>query len=108
MKHALQWGRPPTGILRESSEWVSQDYVLAEAYSMYEDSLCPCGCGYPRDLAWDEMMDGWFEVRQEVCYAKAAREQWEAEHAERNRDGELIDPPKKGALVYVADTRDEV
>lgn len=107
MKHALAWGKPPTGLLRHSNEWLEEDYILASAYSMWEDGLCPCGCGYPRNVAWDEGMDGWFEAREEVCYAKAARERWENEHSERNKDGSLRYPPKLGSMLYVADARVE-
>ena len=53
-------------------------------------------------------MDGWFEAREEVCYAKAAREQWENEHSERNKDGSLRYPPKPGSMLYVADARVEL
>ena len=53
-------------------------------------------------------MDGWFEAREEVCYAKAAREQWESEHSERSKDGSLRYPPKPGSMLYVADARVEL
>lgn len=44
-------------------------------------------------------MDGWYEVTEVVCYARAAREQWERE--QRGRNGEL----EPGVLVLVEDTR---
>lgn len=93
--------------MRRSSEWIPQDYELASAYSCYKDLLCPCGCGYMRDTAWDDTMDGWFETREVACYAKAAKERWEKDHSERNKNGDLISPPKEGSLVYVVDTRVE-
>nr|DAP97731.1 MAG TPA: Cytochrome C biogenesis protein [Caudoviricetes sp.] len=73
------------------------------AYSEYEATLCPCGCGYPIGKAWDDTMDGWFEPRTVVCYAKAARDQWEKEHAERDEKGNLYHPPKEGELLMVVD-----
>lgn len=108
MKRALEWGRPPTGLVRHSSEWVDQDYVLAEAWSAHQQSLCPCGCGYPRNKAWDDTMDGWFEAHETVCYAKAAKERWEKDHSERNKSGDLISPPREGSLVYVVDASEDV
>jgi hypothetical protein len=104
VKRALEWGRPPTGLLRRSSEWIDQDYILAEAWSAYQQSLCPCGCGFPRDQAWDDTMDGWFEAHETACYAKAAKERWEKDHSERNKSGDLISPPREGSLVYVVDS----
>ena len=48
-------------------------------------------------------MDGWFEPKTVVCYAKAARDQWEKEHAERDEKGNLYHPPKDGELLLVVD-----
>lgn len=44
-------------------------------------------------------MDGWFEGRAQVCFAKAAAEKWRADPD--NKDA------APGSLVYVVDTRDE-
>lgn len=66
--------------------------------TVYEASLCPCGCGYPRKKAWDSEADGWFEGRAQVCYARAAIERW------REENGKEAEP---GTLLYVIDSREE-
>lgn len=64
---------------------------------MHEASLCPCGCGFPREKAWDPESDGWLEARTRTCFAKAAAERWRAENAKE---------AEPGTLLYVTDTRD--
>lgn len=65
---------------------------------MHEASLCPCGCGFPRERAWDPESDGWLEARTRTCFAKAAAERWRAEN------GKEAEP---GTLLYVIDSRVE-
>lgn len=76
--------------------------MLAVALTLFERSLCPCGCGFPRDKAWDPESDGWFEARTKVCYAKAAAVRYSEEQPKPGSEG--YEP---GALVYLVDTRDE-
>lgn len=84
-----------TGIER----WTSTDTLLMGALEVYErELLCPCGCGFTRDQAWDDDADGWFEGYSAYCYARAAQESYEAEHS-----GEAREP---GELVGVRDTRE--
>lgn len=72
------------------SEWTAEDRVLALALRIRTDRLCPCGCGFPRDLAWDEMADGWFEVEEKTCFARKARDMWEREHAQKQSPGTIL------------------
>lgn len=44
-------------------------------------------------------MDGWYEVTEVVCYARAAREQWEREQRKNSNE------PEAGVLALVEDTR---
>lgn len=59
---------------------------------LYEDDVCPCGCGWPRSKAWDEDTEGWWSAEQVVCFARAALEQHE-KSAGKNRE--------PGSLAYV-------
>lgn len=65
----------------------------------YEDALCPCGCGFPREKAWDDESDGWLVAREGTCYAKAAMDRWQSQHEQTK--------PEPGVLVYAVDERDE-
>lgn len=65
----------------------------------WEDSACPCGCGWAREKAWDPESDGWAVVREQVCYAGAARERWQREH-------DKPDSTEPGTLLIVVDERD--
>lgn len=78
-------------------DWTDADRLLAVALTEHESRLCPCGCGFPRDVAWDPDADGWFEGRAHVCYAKAAAERWRQDHA---KDADL------GTLLAVVDARE--
>lgn len=51
------------------------------ALQLYEQSLCLCGCGYPREVAWDDDNDGWFTVddQDRICYARRALDMWRDE-----------------------------
>lgn len=48
------------------------DFVLTTALELYEDSLCPGGCGVPLDEAHAAENDGRYERRTVTCYACAA------------------------------------
>lgn len=80
-------------------EWTEDDRLLAVAYRLHRDGLCPCGCGYPRSQTWSEDMDGWYEAREVTCYARAAREAWERDR--RDSKAEL----EPGTLLVIDDTR---
>lgn len=67
----------PSGHL-ESPEWTPDDRALFLALQMYEDTLCPGGCGQPKELAWHSAMEGWFEATEWVCHACSARQGHEA------------------------------
>ncbi len=96
MRAARSWGRSHSELIAGSNGWNDVDRSLALALVAYEDSLCPCGCGYPRDRVWDDDADGWFEVEQVTCYARAA--------LDRRRDARTeVDP---GRLEFAVDGRD--
>lgn len=72
---------------------------MAIAYEVYQRSLCPCGCGFPRDRSWSGDLDGGYEVREHQCHARAARERWEADQAKI-----AADQREHGILAEVIDT----
>lgn len=74
------------------------DRALALALVAYEDALCPCGCGWPRDRAWDDDADGWFVVQEATCYARAALDRWRSEHSK-------AEDTEPGVLTYTVDER---
>lgn len=56
--------------------------------------LCPGGCGHYLDEAHDDDNDRGYEVREELCHACAAREEWQRDHEGKDR-------PEPGTLTYV-------
>lgn len=79
----------PTRVL-EGPAYVSEDHALLFGLNLYEESLCPGRCGWPRHLAWHEDMDGWFEDHTVKCQACTAMSE---------------DPSKPVLFHYVVDTR---
>lgn len=65
--------------------------MLALALTAYEDGLCP-HCGQPRDRAWNDDMDGYYEVHEATCVACQAKE--------RAMDGKKHSPSR---VAYVSD-----
>lgn len=43
------------------------------ALQMYEESLCPGGCGEPKHHAWHSELDGHYEGERLVCHACTAK-----------------------------------
>jgi hypothetical protein len=66
------------------AEWLDSDRAFALALTEHEQSLCPCGCGQPKDLAWNPDSAGWWEVAHLQCQAAAAK----AEYAKANKLGD--------------------
>lgn len=63
----------PTGHV-SAPEWTEVDRALLLGLGKYEDTLCPGGCGQPRELAWHDWMAGEeFEATKWVCHACTAR-----------------------------------
>ena len=56
----------PTGSVW-SPEWTEDDRALLLGLAAHEETLCPGGCGQPKDLAWHDHMDGEYEV--EITYS---------------------------------------
>ena len=48
----------------------ARDRSLMLALDLHEDSLCPCNCGQPIDLARNPDID--WDVGEVVCYARRA------------------------------------
>ena len=44
---------------------------------MCEIMQCPCGCGQPARESQDERFEGWYSVERQVCYARAALDQFD-------------------------------
>lgn len=92
MQTALKWKVRPLEFLgvEQGGPWTDTDRILAEALTVYERSLC-ADCGWDRRVAWDDDMDGWFEVDDTaVCQACAARERYL-----KDRDGKAAEPGVK-------------
>lgn len=62
----------PTGHV-EAPAWTEADRALLLGLEQHEQTLCPGGCGQPRELAWHEWMDGEYEATKWVCHACTAR-----------------------------------
>lgn len=61
--------------------WLDSDRALLLALTELERALCPCGCGQPRELAWNPDSAGWWGVGHIRCYAGEAK----AEYAKANK-----------------------
>lgn len=101
MRHAVEaakdWGRPPTfmlGVSEDAARWSATDRDLAAALAAYERLLCPCGCGFLRDVSMGDS-EGYIEAVPLVCHAREARERWEQKQ-------KSIDP---GTIVALRDVR---
>ena len=96
---AREWKLPPLKLAGVGGdEWTDTDRLLALAYHAYEQGLCSC-CGYPIRLAHDDRMDGWYEPKETICQACAAREHWNRDH--KGKDSE------PGLLLGIQDTRSD-
>jgi hypothetical protein len=91
-------GRVQTSTTYHEAEWTDVDRALALALAGVEARMCPCGCGHPAEIAWDDDNDGWFEVDTSVvCHARNALDRW---REDESRD---VEP---GVLPQVRFTRD--
>ena len=84
LQSALKWKVRPLVFLgvEEQGPWTETDRLLAEALTIYDRSLCP-DCGHGKRLAWDDDLDGWFEVDDSiVCQACKARERYMSDNKE--------------------------
>jgi hypothetical protein len=64
-------------VITRETPWDEKSQARALALTEYEDSLCRCGCGLPRDIAHKEQP---FLVHDFVCYAGRAIEALRAKH----------------------------
>jgi hypothetical protein len=98
LRTAREWGVPLSTIRGNGTPgvWKPQDRFAALALLEYEATLH--ACGYPRDLAFNPDMSGWFEVDDtNSCAACAALDEYRREHES--------DPPIPGQVLHVINTR---
>lgn len=83
MRVALDYRVPPSRYLQLPwPEWGETDYWLTQAYDAYKESLCACGCGYPRDICADpERSDRW-QVVVQTAFAGAALHEFQESHTD--------------------------
>lgn len=95
LRTAQTWGERPCAVVGlpwgQRKRLSETDAGLLYAFSIYEASLCKCGCGQWAEQAHDPDTDGWWEVDDStVCYAGAASEEWRKENGENAEPGQLI------------------
>lgn len=56
-----------------TAEWTEEDRAALLGLEMYEGTLCPGGCGQPRETAWHADAEGEYEAHRFVCHACTAR-----------------------------------
>lgn len=81
---------------RETCKWSDDDRALARALDLFEQSLCPGGCGHHLDETAG--IDGWHEARTIVCDACAARDRFVTD---REKDSRV-----PGEMIYVVRAED--
>ncbi len=87
LQTAKEWKVRPLeyfGVEREGP-WTQTDRVLAEALEIHGRNTCP-DCGHHARVAYDEDLNGWFEVETSVCEACAVRERWLKEEEKRSSE----------------------
>ena len=70
-------------VITRESPWDDKSRDRAIALTEYEDSLCHCGCGLPRDIAHKRQP---FKVHEVVCYAAKATEALRRHHREQHKE----------------------
>jgi hypothetical protein len=70
-------------VIARESEWDDNSRQRAIALTEYEDSVCRCGCGLPREIAHKKQA---FDVDTVVCYAGRAMKQLEDIDREKHKD----------------------
>ena len=78
LRSARDWRVPPLVFMnvRPEGGWTLKDQQLAEALTVFEDSLCT-DCHHALPESADPDRDGRYEVSDEtVCFACAARERY--------------------------------
>lgn len=79
----------------QASAWTEEDQALMEAWSEYQDSLCP-GCKHPKATAWHHMNEDAFDHEGDfICWGCTAA-------GEPEKDGRR----KPVTYPVVVDTRD--
>lgn len=72
-------------VVHRETEWdeATRDRVVRA--QEYEQSICSCGCGQPKEIAWDPTFEPW-EVDDFTCYARKALETVRRAFEESHRD----------------------
>lgn len=69
-----------------SGQWSGANRLLAQALTLHDKDLCPCGCGYYLDET--SRVDGYYRVETLTCDAGRARDQFDKDN-ERREPGEI-------------------
>lgn len=86
-------GRLVRSRIFHESTVTPEDQAEMLALVMHEQSLCPCGCGYPRSIAWHDDNDGYFETGEPIiCYARRVLDEWDADTPREQRPPGLVAP----------------
>lgn len=81
IRAAITAGVRPSAIVYGKSvkdDWDAMDRALIEAYQILEDERCP-ECGQPTWICRNDDPNIQFEIKKDVCYAKRALEEKNAD-----------------------------
>lgn len=70
-------------VITRESPWDDKSRARALKLTEYEESLCHCGCGLPREIGHKKQG---FKVHEVVCYAGKAVETVKRLHREQHKD----------------------
>lgn len=81
--------RPPSQWFGNTSgDWLSKDFPLTLAFTIYKDRLCDCG--HDRAICRHPDNDGWFKPKTTVCQAKAVVDGLTSASGYKPQPGEMI------------------
>ena len=98
IRAAKEWGRPPLSMLegRPRPDWSEDDVLLATALTIHDAELrCPCGCGGYSDVTIGT--DGWHDVAEIRCDARAAIEMHQRDAKGERDPGTFLVPVYTGS-----------
>ena len=82
---------PPSRYLGLSwPEWGETDFLLTQAQRLHDQMVCSCGCGQWRPVAYDPEREGDWHVDVDVCYPRAAIDQYLRQHEKDMPDGAML------------------
>lgn len=72
LRTAREYRVAPSKYLRLGfKRWGETDYLLTQALALFEESMCPGGCGQHTDESMDPANEGRYERKSAVCEACA-------------------------------------